>query len=80
MPFGQTVRHLRRRAGLTQMALAQKARLSLRSVQNWEQGHRIPRVGTLLALAKALGLSVDDLLADERADTPHAKRLGRPRT
>jgi len=65
MPFGNTLSRLRKQAGLTQTALAKKARLSLRSIQNWEQGHRVPRVHTLIALARVLGVTVDELLADE---------------
>src|SRR5207248_4897316 len=73
MSFGETVRLLRQHAGLTQMELAQKARLSLRSIQNWEQGHRVPRVETLLALSKALAVSVDRLLAKEDANSSKPK-------
>lgn len=65
MRFGQTLRRLRVAAGLSQAALAAKSGLSLRSIQNWEQGHRVPRVQTLLALAGTLGVSVDSLLAEE---------------
>jgi transcriptional regulator with XRE-family HTH domain len=54
------------KAGLTQTALADKAGVSLRSVQNWEQDHRAPRVQTLLALAKVLGVTTDALLADAK--------------
>ncbi len=79
MPFGDTVRLLRQQAGLTQIGLAEKAGLSLRSVQNWEQGHRIPRVQTLLALAKALGASVDRLLAEEGAAESQRRRNGKAR-
>jgi transcriptional regulator with XRE-family HTH domain len=79
MSFGETVRLLRQKAGLTQLDLAQKAGLSLRSVQNWEQDHRIPRLATLLALANALGVSVEGLLAEENAHSLQTKRHGKSR-
>jgi transcriptional regulator with XRE-family HTH domain len=78
MSFGETLRGLRQQAGLTQTALAEKAVLSLRSVQNWEQGHRIPRVDTLLALAKALQVSVDRLLAKADARELLPKENSKP--
>jgi transcriptional regulator with XRE-family HTH domain len=75
MPLGENLRALRQRGRLTQTALAEKAGLSLRSIQNWEQGHRMPRVQTLIALAGALRVSVDDLLADETR--PARRRRGK---
>ncbi len=77
MAFGENLRRLRQEAGLTQIGLAQKAGLSLRSVQNWEQGHRIPRVDTLVALTKALQVSVDRLLAKEDWRKSPAKQLNK---
>jgi transcriptional regulator with XRE-family HTH domain len=55
MGFGQT--------GLSQSELAARSGLSLRSIQNWGQGHGIPRSQALLAHAGAVGVSVEWLLA-----------------
>ncbi|MBO0747401.1 MAG: helix-turn-helix domain-containing protein, partial [Acidimicrobiaceae bacterium] len=56
--FGQLLRRFRLRAGLTQEALADKARLGVRTVRGLETGERVdPRVGTVEALGDALGLS-----------------------
>ena len=74
MRFGATLQRLRRGADLSQAALAERSGLSLRNVQNWEQGHRVPRAPALLALAKALGVSVETLLTgDEEGQTAGAK-------
>src|SRR5271166_4759437 len=62
MRFGESLKRFRESAGLSQSALAEKAGLSIRSIQNWEQGHRVPWATALPALAKALGISTDMLL------------------
>ncbi|MFG3558434.1 BTAD domain-containing putative transcriptional regulator [Micromonospora sp. NPDC047557] len=56
--IGERLRHLRRRAGLTQDELAGKAQLSLGGLRDLEQ-HRVahPRAATLRRLAAALDLS-----------------------
>lgn len=55
--FGEAVRVLRRKAGLTQQKLAAKSGLSLGALRDLEQGRRSrPRPGSIAALANALGL------------------------
>jgi len=57
-PFGALLRRHREEAGLTQEALAERARLSVRAVSALERGvNRAPRPGTLRLLAGALGLA-----------------------
>jgi transcriptional regulator with XRE-family HTH domain len=73
---------IREKAGLTQSALAERAGVPLRSVQNWEQGHRVPRMQNLPRLAKAMGVSVNDLVAgivEEKIGTEPPKRRGKPK-
>jgi transcriptional regulator with XRE-family HTH domain/tetratricopeptide (TPR) repeat protein len=56
--FGDLVRDLRQRMGLTQEQLAQKTGLSARHVRDIESGRTArPRAGTVLLLADAFGLS-----------------------
>jgi transcriptional regulator with XRE-family HTH domain len=68
MPISERVKRLRAAAGLTQQALATNAGLSMSAVIHIEKG-RIPdpRGSTLKALARALGTTVDELLADDDA-------------
>jgi tetratricopeptide (TPR) repeat protein/transcriptional regulator with XRE-family HTH domain len=57
-PLAERLRWLRARAMLTQEELAERARLSVRTVRNLEAGHiRRPRSGSIRLLADALGLS-----------------------
>jgi transcriptional regulator with XRE-family HTH domain len=64
MGFPDTLQRLREKAGLSQSELAEKAGVPVRSIQNWEQGHRQPRAPALLPLAQALGVSVESLLGE----------------
>jgi transcriptional regulator with XRE-family HTH domain len=69
----------RERVGLTQEGLAAKTGLPLRSLQNWEQGHRTPRVGVILTLARALGTSAEGLLLALAEEAPPTGQGGTPR-
>jgi transcriptional regulator with XRE-family HTH domain len=62
MGFGTMLKTLREKSGLSQSELAKKAGLPLRSIQNWEQGHRMPRVQALPRLAKVLGVPLEQLI------------------
>jgi transcriptional regulator with XRE-family HTH domain len=55
------VAELRRARGLTQEELAYRARVSLRTVAGWESGLVRPRKRNARALARALGIDLDDL-------------------
>lgn len=74
-PLAERLRWLRARAMLTQEELAERARLSVRTVRNLEAGHiRRPRSGSIRLLAAALGLPEQErvLLAElaERGSDP----------
>ena len=66
MPIADKLKQLRADAGLTQMQLAVKAGLSMSVISSIEQGSiPDPRVSTLHALAKALGVPLDALAPDD---------------
>ncbi|MFE9122254.1 ATP-binding protein [Streptomyces sp. NPDC007172] len=59
--FDTVLRDFRRRAGLTQEELADRAGLSARTIRALERGqNRVPRVASVREVAKALGLGTDD--------------------
>ena len=60
--FGDRLRRLRKKSGLTQEQLAESVGVSLKTVQRWEFNERQPRMEEIKALAKALGVSEADLL------------------
>jgi transcriptional regulator with XRE-family HTH domain len=73
MSFKDELQKLRKKAELSQAGLARKAGISVRSIQNWEQGHRGPKAMHLMALARALGVSVETLLAELEKESPRKK-------
>ena len=71
--FGTLLRRARIVAGLTQEELAERAGISSRSIRDMERGGaRRPRKETVALLARALGLSGQDLSILTEA----ARRLG----
>lgn len=76
------LKEAREKLGLSQTDLAEKTGLPFRSIQNWEQGHRTPRLRVALTLARALSVPVEQLLlamAEEAqpAPKPRPKKGGR---
>jgi transcriptional regulator with XRE-family HTH domain len=77
--LGRRLRGLREAQGLSQQALAGAAGLSISVVTQLEQGLKgDPRLSTAAALARALGVTVDDLLAGQD-DAPPPARKGKGR-
>ena len=66
--FGNRLRALRKKAGLTQEQLADNTGFSLMTIRRWEWGKRSPSVEEVKALAKALNVSEADLLNDSPPD------------
>lgn len=63
---GAFVAALRKEKGLTQKQLAQKLRVSDKTVSKWERGGGLPDISMLIPLAGELGVSVSELLAGQR--------------
>jgi len=73
-PFGEALKGYRLAAGLTQEALAERAGVSPRNVQNLEGGVNRPQRETAERLAGALGLGEADRAAFLAAAQPLARR------
>jgi transcriptional regulator with XRE-family HTH domain len=66
MLFGDKIKELRTSAGMSQQELANKAGLSLRSIQNYESNQRYPKdVEILNKLCKALNTTIEELMKEE---------------
>ena len=61
---GETIRTYRKRAGLTQEKLAERADLHHNFIGEVERGNMEISLGSLLKIAKALGVRGRDLLRD----------------
>ena len=62
--FGERLKKLRQKVGLSQEQLALVTNVSIKTIQRWEWGERQPRIEDIKALAKALGVTENDLLND----------------
>jgi transcriptional regulator with XRE-family HTH domain len=62
--MGQRLQELRRAKGMSQPQLAEAAKVSVGALRNWEQGRRLPYIDTAYRIARALGITVDDLIGE----------------
>ena len=69
------LRAARLAANLTQTALAAVADVHPNEVGYWEAGTRVPKVETVAALARALGISPADLLEPSTGGRPTLRQL-----
>ena len=72
LEFSERLKRLRKARGMTQQELADRLGVSNKSVSRWESGGGYPDVALLEPLARALGVTVDELLSN----TPAVPRLG----
>ena len=63
---GTTIRKLREGRGLTQAELAERIGVSSKTVSKWETAKGLPDISLLQPLAKALGISVIELMNGEQ--------------
>ena len=63
MPLTARIIYLPESRGLNRTRLAQLSGVSLRTLEDWEAGRRVPRdVYQIHAVAAALGMSIEDYL------------------
>ena len=67
LQIGANIAAYRKRAGLTQVGLANKLNYTDKAVSKWERGESMPDVLTLVQLAEQFEISVNDLLVDPNA-------------
>lgn len=63
---GKFIAACRHEKGLTQQQLADRLKLSNKTISKWESGAGSPDISNLPELAKALEITVDELLNGER--------------
>ena len=69
MKIGERIREIRKAQGLTQKELGHRLGLSYQSIAQWENGLRSPKLETILKIAQALGVRMEDLTGLETFDT-----------
>ena len=65
MGFAEELQKARKNKNISQEELAEMLGVSRQSVSKWERSEGYPEVETLIAIAKNLHLSLDDLMHDE---------------
>lgn len=68
MKLNEKIYLCRKRAALSQDALAERLGVSRQAISKWETGESVPDTGKLLPLANALGVSLDWLLSEDGPD------------
>ena len=68
MELGGQIRKRRQALGLTQDELAERVYATRQSVSNWENGRTCPDVQSLLLLAQAFSVTLDDLVKGDIAE------------
>jgi len=59
--MGERLQQLRHAKGLTQPQLAEAVGVPVGTLRNWEQGRVLPQFSAAYQLAKALGVTLDEL-------------------
>lgn len=67
--LGEKIAHYRRKAGLTQEQLAEKCSVTAQAVSKWENGITSPDISLIAPLAELFGISCDELLGANKAET-----------
>lgn len=65
MKLSEKILFCRRKAMMSQEALAEQVGVSRQAVSKWETGEAAPEIGKLLLLAQAFGVTTDWLLSEE---------------
>ncbi len=65
MKLSEKIYYCRKKAGLSQDALAERLDVSRQAISKWENGEAVPETGKLPGLAKVFGMTIDWLLSEE---------------
>ncbi|MGN1373140.1 MAG: helix-turn-helix domain-containing protein [Candidatus Coproplasma sp.] len=74
LPIGEFIAKARKEKGLTQREVADILGISNRTVSAWEQGRAYPDILSLYQLAEILGVTTDEILRGEKAESPQPER------
>ncbi len=62
--MGQRFKRLREQARFSQSELAAATGIPAGTIKNWEQDRRVPRLDHAARVARALGVTIDELAGD----------------
>ena len=64
MTIGENIKNIRKKANLSQKALAEKLGVSQQMIAQYEKGKRQPKIETIDKIATALGVRIVDITRD----------------
>ena len=67
MTFAEKLKTARKQAGMSQEKLAEKLGVSRQAVTKWETDMGTPDIENIMSISELFGMSLDDLLSDEKA-------------
>ena len=67
MTFAEKLKALRKQTGMSQEKLAEKLNVSRQAVTKWETDAGIPDIENLRAISALFGISIDELLSNEKS-------------
>lgn len=73
--IAKNLSRLRKKQGITQEALAEKLYVSNKTISKWERGAGFPEITQLLKISRFFGISVDELLREERGGIAFAGNI-----
>ena len=73
MKLNEKIYDCRKKAGLSQDALAEQIGVSRQAVSKWELGSAQPELDNIVALAKVFGVTTDWLLTDDESENASEK-------
>ena len=73
--IGDKLLAARKRRGLTQAELAEKAGLADRTYADIERGESMMRVNTLMSICQVLRITPNDILTEDMHDQPDAEQI-----
>lgn len=79
MTFYENLIELRKRNGLSQEELGYKLDVTRQTVSKWETGQTTPEMDKLIALSALFGISIDELVGNEKTDERFAPMPFSPR-
>ena len=75
MTFAEKLKSIRKQAGMSQEQLAEKLGVSRQAVTKWETDAGIPDIENLMAVSALFGISIDELLSNEKGTKKPAEYL-----
>ena len=68
MSFGNKIKDLRTKVGMTQKELAEKLHVSFQTVSRWEKDENEPDISTLKSISKIFNIDMNELLSGDSED------------